>query len=73
MDEAFARSNGRCECTRDSCATHYLSRCSFTMSRSRAAFNQRKKTGLGDLDNASNCEVLCDLCMSHAGYDDYMK
>lgn len=71
--EAFERSGGRCECTREACATHYLTRCSSRLSESTAVYNRKKSTGFGDMDRLSNCEVLCESCKANSGYDEFLK
>ena len=73
IDEAYERSGGRCECTRDSCANHYLSRCSARLSSTTAVYHKRKSSGFGDMDRVTNCEVICESCKANAGYDEFAR
>ncbi|MBS1715073.1 MAG: hypothetical protein JST30_12135 [Armatimonadetes bacterium] len=69
--EAYARAGGRCECKREVCATHYLTRCQTRVSARTANYHRKKNSGLGDLDGVKNCEVLCHTCHANVGMDQF--
>ncbi|MBL8064497.1 MAG: hypothetical protein JNM34_01435 [Chthonomonadaceae bacterium] len=69
--QAMDRAGWRCECVRDLCATHYLTRCPSTISMVTAVFVRKKQTVLGDPDKLSNCEVLCQYCGANAAMDEF--
>ena len=66
-DEAYKRSGGRCECTRQHLgakdAPHYGGRCPKTFTR-HGSWHAHHKVAVasGGSDNLSNCEVLCVKC-----------
>ena len=66
---AFERSGGRCECTRSSCSTHYLSRCPTSVTLYSAEYHHKKDHSMGDVDRVDNCEVLCNACSQQAAMD----
>lgn len=70
-EEAFSRSDARCECKRDLCATHYLSRCPTKLNPNNAVFIRKKQMTLGDPDTLHNCEVVCEYCAANAAYDQF--
>ena len=63
-DQAFARSGGRCECTRQHpnspTAPHHGGRCSTTFTRHGAW--EAHHAVAGGLDTLSNCEAVCLTC-----------
>jgi 5-methylcytosine-specific restriction endonuclease McrA len=65
-DEAFKRSGGRCECTRQHAghdAPHHGGRCPSTFIR-YGAWEAHHITAVasGGSDGLSNCEALCTRC-----------
>jgi hypothetical protein len=58
--QAFARSRGRCECTRK--AHPHTTRCNKSLTRATAQFHHVYAEGLGGSDGLANCEVLCLTC-----------
>jgi len=66
-DEAYARSGGRCECTRQHAgmadAPHHGGRCTKAFTR-QGNWEAHHKVAVssGGSDNLSNCEVLCTKC-----------
>lgn len=69
MHEAFERSGGRCECTRQSCSQHYMTRCSNRVTTVTAQYHRRKDHPLNGADALNNCEVLCMDCAHQAEMD----
>jgi 5-methylcytosine-specific restriction endonuclease McrA len=66
-DEAYKRSGGRCECTRQhsfiSDAPHHGGRCRNTFSRQgKWEAHHKLSVSHGGDDSLSNCEVLCPKC-----------
>lgn len=63
-DEAFKRSGGRCECTRQhpgrTDAPHHGGRCARTFTR-QGSWEAHHITA-GGPDTLSNCEALCVTC-----------
>ncbi len=62
-DEAYKRSGGRCECTRQHVgkdAPHHGGRCSKTFTRHGAW--EAHHLAAGGSDTLSNCEALCIAC-----------
>lgn len=62
-DQAFARSGGRCECTRQHTgqnAPHHGGRCPNTFTR-HGAWEAHHIAADGS-DTLSNCEALCTTC-----------
>ena len=65
-DQAFARSGGRCECTRSS-HTNHTGRCPTTIRRHTAEYHHRVSESAGGGDGLSNCEALCVTCHRQTG------
>lgn len=67
-DEAFKRSGGRCECTRqhsgEGSAPHHGGRCPNIFTKDGGEWEAHHKTAVssGGDDTLSNCEVLCIKC-----------
>jgi hypothetical protein len=59
-DQAFRRSEGRCECTRS--AHSHSGRCTKTLTRGSAEFHHRSAQAVGGHDGLPNSEVLCAAC-----------
>ena len=74
LDQAFARSGGRCECKRDHAgqqAHHRGSNCPRGFARFGPYWEPHhiKPLDAGGDDSLTNCEVLCFLChrLVHSG------
>ncbi len=65
-DDAFKRSNGRCECTRSS-HTNHTARCSTTITRHGAEYHHVVSQNSGGSDSLSNCQALCSICHKQTG------
>lgn len=72
VDQAFARSGGRCECARQHPgrieAPHHGSRCPRTFMRTGRGTSWEAHhitaESVGGSDTLSNCEILCITCHS---------
>lgn len=60
-DDAFERSEGRCECKRSS-HTNHTGHCPATITRHGAKYHHTVSVKAGGPDTLSNCEALCPLC-----------
>lgn len=63
LNQAYARSGGRCECRREHSgvtAPHHGGRCPITFGR-HGAWHAHHIVA-GGPDTLSNCEVLCETC-----------
>jgi len=60
-DEAFARSQGRCECRRPQHA-HKSGRCHHTVDRHGAQYHPVEHGESAGVDTVKNCRVLCAHC-----------
>jgi hypothetical protein len=69
-DEAYERSGGRCECTRED-GLHPGRRCPERLKRKgkKTNFNHLHADRLSGADEPSNCEVICRRC--HERTDSY--
>lgn len=61
IEQVIARSGGKCECTRTSCA-HHTGRCSKTLTNLNWHAHHKTAIASGGGDTLSNCEALCIPC-----------
>lgn len=67
IEQAFIRSGGRCECTRQHTgqfATHHGGRCPTQFTYAGHAWEAHHVTAqsVGGADTLSNCQILCLTC-----------
>jgi 5-methylcytosine-specific restriction endonuclease McrA len=68
-DAAYARSGGRCECTRKDGLHQGYPRCPTRVTRHGAQYHHKTAESVGGSDSLANCEVLCLSC--HRATDSY--